>query len=75
MTVIVRRFGHVAGYTDEFVEAMWQLQKEKGGGYVPIEEVQRRADTLQVVQPLPKLPPLINPELLPKRVYKLPKLV
>lgn len=68
MQVVIRRHAHVAGQSDEFTEALYQLSHERGGGYIPRKDVEDRAATLQVVERI-KLPPL-----LPPLVKKLPPL-
>lgn len=63
MKIILRRFGHCPPYSDEFIEALHQLTRERGGGYIPMKDIQDRAATLQVVEPmkLPPLPPVLPP--------------
>lgn len=57
MQVIVRRLGRVEGWTDEFIEAHWQLHVERGGVPIPRADIEARAATLRVIAPLPKLLP------------------
>lgn len=71
MTTIVRRFAHVDGLTDAFVEALWQMSKERGGGYIPVTEVETRAATLHIVERV-KLPPLPLPKLVVPALPPLP---
>ncbi len=53
--IVVRRFPHVDGYSDAFVEAMWQLIKERGHVTLLKSDIEARAATIQIVQPLPRL--------------------
>lgn len=73
MQIIVRRFGKVRGYTDEFVEALHQLNKERGGGSILVSDIEARAATIKVVEPAPKLPPLPMPKLPPLPLPRIPK--
>jgi hypothetical protein len=63
--IVVRRFAHCPPYSDAFIEALNQMSRERGGGYIPVEEVQKRAATITVVEPLPKLLPRLPPLLPP----------
>ena len=57
MQIVTKRYASVTGYSDEFIEALWQLSKERGGGYIPVSTVEARAATLRVI-PKVVLPPL-----------------
>jgi hypothetical protein len=49
-------------FRPEFVRALQQLTKERGGGYIPLSEVEARADRVVMPLPLPlPLPPLPLP--------------
>lgn len=63
--IVVRRYAHVQGYTDAFIEALYQLTAKQGGGYVPKEKIEALAADIQVIEPLPKLLPRLPPLLPP----------
>ena len=49
--------------TPEFVEALFQLTRERGGGYIVREEIEARAATVRIRRPPPPLPRLPPPPL------------
>lgn len=55
---IPQKYGAVQGYSAEFVHALWMMSKERGGGYIPVHEIEKRAESLMVIPrlPLPLLP-------------------
>lgn len=67
VSIVIRRFAHVQGYSDAFIEALNQMSRERGGGYIPKQEVERRAATITIIEPLPvfipPLPPIVIPPL------------
>jgi hypothetical protein len=69
-TIVVRRQGHCPPYSDAFMEALAQLSRKQGGGYVVKEKIEDLAATLHIVEPV-KLPPL--PVKLPPLLPPLPK--
>lgn len=46
----------------EYADAAWELHKERGGGWIPEEDIQQRAKQIAA---RPKLPPLPRPTLPP----------
>lgn len=65
MTPIMQVYPPVQGLSPEFVHALWMMSRERGGGYIPVHEVQARADTLKVIPKLPRLMPLPLPRIGP----------
>jgi len=44
-------------FDPKFTEALRQLSKERGGGYIDIKDVDRRAASVVVIPPLPIIIP------------------
>ena len=56
---IPQKYPAVPPYSAEFVHALWMMSKERGGGYIPVREVEQRAEGLVVIPrfplPLPRM--------------------
>lgn len=61
MQVVTRRHSPVDGYSDAFVEALWQLSKERGGGWINKSTVEALARDITIIERAMPQPPKMMP--------------